>query len=72
MRFFPNRSGFILRKIHSQYGNRRLKNTIAVVINMKYDIMCINDESPHLIDTKIYLLHVERHVRGIVSELVVR
>ena len=34
--------------------------------------MSINDENPHLIDTKMYLFLVECQVRGVVTELVVR
>ena len=34
--------------------------------------MCTNDENPHLIDTHACLLHVEYHVIGLVTDLVVR
>ena len=34
--------------------------------------MCTNDENPYLIDTKMYLFHVEYHFGGLVTDLVVR
>ena len=34
--------------------------------------MCIIDENPQLIDTKMCLFQVERHVRCVVTELVIR
>ena len=34
--------------------------------------MRTSDENPHLIDTKMYLFHVERHIRGVVTTLVIR
>ena len=33
--------------------------------------MCANKKNPHLIETKLYLFHVECHTRGVVTELVV-
>ena len=38
---------------------------------MRCNVMCTNDENPHLIDTKMYLLHVECHVRDAATDLVV-
>ena len=34
--------------------------------------MCTNDESFHVIDTKMYLFHIECHVRVVVTDLVVQ
>ena len=33
--------------------------------------MCTNDENPHLVETRMSLFHVECHVRGAVTDLVV-
>ena len=41
-----------------------------MVVNISYDVVFTNDENPHLIDTEISLFHVEHHVEGIVTELV--
>ena len=41
-----------------------------MVINVRYNAICTDDESPHLFDTKMYLFHVEYHVRDAVTDLV--
>ena len=38
---------------------------------MSYNIMFTNDENSYLIDTKMYLFHVEYHVRDAATDLVV-
>ena len=42
-----------------------------MVVNIRYNVMCTNGESPHLIDTKMYLFHVEYQVRDAAADLVV-
>ena len=69
--FLPCNTGFCPAKIHLYHDNRYKKNTITVVINIRYNVTCTNAESPHFIDTKVHLFYIESYVRVVVTGLVV-
>ena len=45
------------------------KNTISVVLNIRYNFVCTSDENLNLIETNTYLCHLQRHARDIVLTL---
>ena len=43
-----------------------------MVMSLRYNVMFTNDENPYLIDTKVYVFHVECHGGSVATDLVVR